>query len=174
MVIELAKKPYVCEQASPLSSEKEAKQALEAAGVVQRNESDVAGATERAAGSVGSSAALAQLVAPTNAAGYRFTDLGKQYVQKIDHGILGSWDELCWAKTSLDKIVKWEGPLKLGDYQEVLVTYTYQLTDIADWAKKPDVQAAFPMIKTTMEGAGSKEGKLRLKLTSVGWEGAQR
>ena len=39
MVIELAKKPYVCEQASPLSSEKEAKQALEAAGVVQRNES---------------------------------------------------------------------------------------------------------------------------------------
>ena len=70
--------------------------------------------------------------------------------------------------------MKWEGPLKLGDYQEVLVTYTYQLTDIADWAKKPDVQAAFPMIKTTMEGAGSKEGKLRLKLTSVGWEGAQR
>ena len=42
--------------------------------------------------------------------------------------------------------------------------------NLADWAKKPEVQAAFPVVKSILDGAGSKESKHAIKLTSQGWE----
>ncbi len=38
------------------------------------------------------------------------------------------------------------------------------------WGKKPEVQAAFPVVKSVLDGAGSKESKHAVKLTSQGWE----
>lgn len=78
--------------------------------------------------------------------------------------------DLCWGKKALDNVVKWEGPMKLGDYQEVGVTYTYKINDVADWAKAPGIQAAFPQIKRVLDGAGKDESRHALKLTSEGWE----
>ncbi len=37
-------------------------------------------------------------------------------------------------------------------------------------AKKPEVQAAFPVVKSILDGVGSKESKHAVKLTSQGWE----
>lgn len=34
------------------------------------------------------------------------------------------------------------GPMKFGDYQKAGITYTYKVNNLADWAKKPEVQAA--------------------------------
>lgn len=39
--------------------------------------------------------------------------------------------------------------------QVATITYTYKGNNLADWAKKPDVQAAFPFVKSILEGAGS-------------------
>lgn len=86
---------------------------------------------------------------------------GKTTVQQTD---------ICWGKKALDKIVKWEGPMKLGDYQEAGITYTYKVNDIAMWAKKPEIQSAFPGIKNTLDEAGKNELKHAVKLTSLGWE----
>lgn len=77
---------------------------------------------------------------------------------------------LCWGKKALDKVVKWEGPIKLGDYQEVGVKYLYKIDGMADWAKKPELNAAFPQVGRTIEGAGKEEQKHGLSLTSEGWE----
>lgn len=74
------------------------------------------------------------------------------------------------GKKALDKIVKWEGPMKFGDYQEAGITYNYKVNNLADWAKKPEVQAAFPFVKSVLDGAGSKESKHAIKLTSQAWE----
>ncbi len=78
--------------------------------------------------------------------------------------------KICWGKQGVDKVVKWEGPMKFADYQEAAVIYTYQVHDAADWAKHADVQSAFPTVKQQLEGAGSRELKHGLKLTSEGWE----
>ena len=77
---------------------------------------------------------------------------------------------LCYAISSVDKIVKWEGPIKYGDYQEARVFYTFKLDNIAEWAKNSQVQAAFPTIKFYVNGVGTKEVSSDLKLTSIGWE----
>ena len=105
---------------------------------------------------------------------YNLADAAKPYikeraVQTIGNGTVKQAD-LCWGKKTLDKIVKWEGPMKLGDYQEAGITYTYQVNGVADWARKPEVLAAFPEIKSVLDGAGNRESKHVVKLTSQGWE----
>ncbi|HBN8600976.1 TPA: hypothetical protein L3730_005862 [Pseudomonas aeruginosa] len=60
--------------------------------------------------------------------------------------------------------------MKFGDYQEAGITCTYNVNNLADWAKKPEVQAALPVVKSIIDGAGSKESKHAVKLTSQGWE----
>lgn len=78
--------------------------------------------------------------------------------------------KLCWAQGSLDKVVKWDLPTKLGDAQETTVAFTYKLANIADWAKKPEVQSAFPEVKKMIDGAGTVQVTTPVKLTSEGWE----
>jgi hypothetical protein len=94
---------------------------------------------------------------------FTLTETGKKYLRSADSNI-------CYGKLMLDKVVKWEGPKKDGDYQEALVKFTYQIKDQADWAKSPAVLAAFPQIKETLDGAGKNELPIEIKLTSQGWE----
>lgn len=78
--------------------------------------------------------------------------------------------KLCWGKKVLDKVIKWEGPIKLGDYQEANVIYTYRVEQLADWAKRPEIQAAFKVIKVILDGASKEKDEHAVKLTSQGWE----
>jgi hypothetical protein len=115
--------------------------------------------------------------AKTRVIRYTLTDAAKPFAQEkeIDSvGLNGKLTikqvNLCWGKKAIDKIVKWEGPMKFGDYQEAGITYLYKINNAADWARKPEIQAAFPYVKSILEGAGTKESKHAIKLTSQGWE----
>ena len=108
---------------------------------------------------------------------YTLTDAAKPFAQEKEVASIGlngktteKQTDLCWGKKALDKIVKWEGPMKFGDYQEAVITYTYKVNNLADWAKKPEIQASFPVVKSILDGVGSKESKHAIKLTSQGWE----
>lgn len=105
---------------------------------------------------------------------YTLTAAAKPYERDagrspLSAGFLGN-STLCWGQMALDKVVKWEGPVKFGEYQAANVTYTYKVENIAEWAKKPEIQAAFPSVKSTLDGMGTKELQHGVKLTSVGWE----
>jgi len=108
---------------------------------------------------------------------YAVTDAGKTYYHEWEVDSFGSdgakmvkLGDLCYGKKSLEKVVKWEGPIKLGDYQEAGVTYLYKIEGIADWAKRPEIQATFPSIPRMLEGAGKTLQTHGVKLTSAGWE----
>ncbi len=108
---------------------------------------------------------------------YTLTDAAKPFSQEKEVSAIGlngrtteKQTDLCWGKKALDKVVKWEGPMKLGDYQEASVTYLYKVNNVAEWAKRPDVQASFPVVKSILEAAGTKPAKHPIKLTSEGWE----
>ena len=78
--------------------------------------------------------------------------------------------ELCYGKKALDTLVKWDGPLKIGDYQVASIRFHYKVVDLADWAKDTNVQVAYPAIKRTLDGAGTSQQSHSVKLTNVGWE----
>lgn len=105
---------------------------------------------------------------------YDLTAKGKQFFHETrGYSTLHEGEvhgELCYGKKALDKVVKWEGPMKLGDYQAADVKYLYRIDGLADWAKSKEIQAAFPNVKEWIEGAGNKQQSHGVHLTSVGWE----
>lgn len=101
---------------------------------------------------------------------YTLTDAAQPFAREQTGTLSTGYTQLCWGQMAIDKIVKWEGPMKFGDYQEAGITYTYKLTDVATWASMPEVQAAFVDVKKIPEGAGTMERKHVVKLTSEGWE----
>lgn len=108
---------------------------------------------------------------------YHLTDEGRKYnrereVERITFGGIKKVTEsaLCFGQKRLDKVVKWEGPIKLGDYQEASVKYLYKIDNLVGWAQKSELQTAFPRIKEIVDAAKKKEQTHAVKLTNVGWE----
>lgn len=101
---------------------------------------------------------------------YVLTEAARPFEQEVVGGLSRGYTELCWGQLAVDKIVKWEGPMKFGDYQEAGIVYTYKVVKVADWASKPEVLAAYAQVKQVFDGVEKTERKHMLKLTSIGWE----
>ena len=109
---------------------------------------------------------------------YQLTDLGRTHFRKAENTQAATTPEatkeevgeLCYGKITLDEVVKWEGPMENGKYQEAIVIYRYKIENLADWAKKPEVQTAFPDVGNIIAGNQKNELRKKVKLTSEGWE----
>ena len=97
---------------------------------------------------------------------YIMTDAAKPYL----HAKAGKQPRICWGRKSLSKVIRWADPAKVGDHEETSVIYTYQLSNVADWARKPQVKEAFPELGRNIDGERSQKEKLYVKLTPNGWE----
>jgi hypothetical protein len=72
--------------------------------------------------------------------------------------------DLCPAKLTLDKIVRWE-PTNAG---QGTVFYTYHVTAVP-WVLSADAQKAFPMIDKIVKGEGTLQLSQRMQLGKEGW-----
>jgi hypothetical protein len=97
---------------------------------------------------------------------YIMTDAAKPYL----HAKAGKQPRICWGRKSLRKVVRWADPAKVGDHEESSVIYTYKLSNVADWARKPQVKEAFPELGRNIDGERSQKEKMYVKLTPNGWE----
>ena len=97
---------------------------------------------------------------------YTMTDAAKPYL----HVNAKQQQRVCWGRKSLDKVVRWADPSKVGDHEESAVLYTYKLSNVAGWARKPQVKEAFPVLGRTVDGEHTQQEKLYVKLTPQGWE----
>jgi hypothetical protein len=97
---------------------------------------------------------------------YVMTDAAKPYLRADAK----RQERLCWGRKLLDKVIRWADPSKVGDHEESAVIYTYKLVNVVDWAKKPQVKEAFPVLGRTVDGEHTQKEKLYVKLTPQGWE----
>jgi len=97
---------------------------------------------------------------------YTMTDAAKPFLQTPP----GKEPRICWGRKSLDKVVRWADPAKVGDHEESSVLYTYKLSNVAAWARKPQVKTAFPELGSDVDGEHSQKEKMYVKLTPQGWE----
>jgi hypothetical protein len=97
---------------------------------------------------------------------YTMTDAAKPFL----HTDAKQQQRMCWGRKSLSKVLRWADPAKVGDHQESAVIYTYQLANVAAWAKKPEIKEAFPELGRNVDGERSQKEKLYVKLTPQGWE----
>ncbi len=133
--------------------------ALERAGLVRGN--DTTAVIHGMMGALGASA-------PRPVRQYALTDEGRKYFQ-MKPGILGQSSALCYGQVQVDSIVKWDAPTTQDGASVTEATYTYKFQQLADWAKRPDVQQVFPAIKSTLDQAGTHQ-VIGLHLTNTGWE----
>jgi len=77
---------------------------------------------------------------------------------------------ICWGRKLLDKVVSWAEPAKVGGHEESSVIYTYKLSNVAAWARQPQLKEAFPAVGRTVDGEHRQKEKLRVRLTPQGWE----
>ena len=107
---------------------------------------------------------------PVSVTRYELTESGKKALQQ-GVGILGgSFPELCYAQEDVDSIVKWNEPMTQGGFSITVVTYTYRLKDVADWAKNERVNQVYPEIKRAFNGERIQEKTITMQLTNRGWE----
>jgi hypothetical protein len=97
---------------------------------------------------------------------YTMLDAAKPYLRAD----AGRQPRICWGRKSLDKVLRWAAPTKVGDHEESSVIYTYKLSNVADWARKPQIKEAFPVLGRTVDGEHTQNEKLYVKLTPQGWE----
>lgn len=97
---------------------------------------------------------------------YAMTDAAQPFL----HAKPGKRPRLCWGRKSLDKVLRWADPSKVGDHEESSVLYTYKLSNVAAWARKPQVKEAFPILGRNVDGEHTQKEKLYVKLTPQGWE----
>jgi hypothetical protein len=97
---------------------------------------------------------------------YTMTDAAKPFL----HARTGKLPRLCWGRKSLDKVVRWADPAKVGDHEETSVLYTFRLSNVVAWARKPQVKEAFPEVGRNVDGEHTQKEKMYVKLTPQGWE----
>ena len=107
--------------------------------------------------------------APRAVKRYELTVEGKKYFRQTP-GIFGPSGRFCYGRKAVDKIVKWTEPMTMGAYSQTEVTYTYKIGNLANWAKRPDVQRVFPDIRATVSGISKTDQVAGLQLTNQGWE----
>jgi len=98
---------------------------------------------------------------------YTMTDAARPFLRTDAKQV----SRICWGRKSLSKVVRWADPAKVGDHEESSVIYTYALSNVADWARNPQVKTAFPVLGQTIDGERKQKEKLYVKLTPQGWEG---
>jgi hypothetical protein len=105
---------------------------------------------------------------------YQLTTEGQKYYLHIPEVVATAMKrethpaDFCAATLSLDKVVGWEHPAKVDGRMATSVIYTYKIQPY-DWAKNPDAQRVFPMVKRVIEGAGTMQLREGVFLTSDGW-----
>jgi hypothetical protein len=97
---------------------------------------------------------------------YTMTDAAKPWLRTA----AGQQPRMCWGRKSLSKVLRWADPVKVQGHEESSVIYTYKLSDVAGWARKPEIKEAFPVLGRTVDGERAQKEKLYVKLTPQGWE----
>jgi hypothetical protein len=83
---------------------------------------------------------------------YSLTEKGRKYYLQKRRITLGAHDkptahdaDLCVARLSLDKVMKWSPPETMNGHVETVVHYTYHIK-AADWMDDPQARQVFPVI----------------------------
>jgi len=111
---------------------------------------------------------------------YTLTEAGKKFYHEMDVSnpvriVYATQNHfkrgyLCYGKIAVDKVTKWTEPTQSDNSQTAQVSYLYKIDNLADWAKKPEIQQVEPTLRSMLEGVSKTELTQAVVLTNLGWE----
>lgn len=107
---------------------------------------------------------------------YELTDEGRKYLEKREFTSMGAdgkpqvtqKTDVCALHLSLDHVTNWTTPTAQNGKVQTVVSYQYTV-QAAPWMSRSDVQQAFPMLTTIVNGAGKLELKEGFVQNEKGW-----
>jgi hypothetical protein len=73
----------------------------------------------------------------------------------------------CYGHVHITRVVKWDA----ASMGESTAYFNYEMDGLPEWAKRPDIQRAFPTLGRLVRGAGTgKTSSVVMRLTTAGWE----
>lgn len=106
---------------------------------------------------------------------YALTDAGRKFylVRETESSNSGAetvehHGDLCVAKLSLDKVIRWSNPDFSEKTPQTTAFFTYKVTAVK-WAQDPAIQQVFPMIARIVKGEGSMQLQQRFQLSAGSW-----
>jgi hypothetical protein len=92
---------------------------------------------------------------------YRLTAEGAKYMKD---------GRLCYGKANLVKILNWEPVQTVAGMGSTRVYFTYSIDGLPDWAKRQDIQAAFPDVRAVIQGQENRKMVMPLILVDGHWQ----
>ncbi|EIH0015000.1 TPA: hypothetical protein PPE49_004869 [Escherichia coli] len=92
---------------------------------------------------------------------YALTENGKKYLKSPER------PDFCIGHYKVDEIIDFTEPGDAMGMKITRVNYTFSPTNIAEWAKSDDIQAAFPLLKFNLKE--KQKNRLSLVLKNDGW-----
>lgn len=129
--------------------------ALAAAGLLSQRRSSDAGVLPDIAGKT------------HNGIRYDVAPAGEKFILGNADSFIGGMD-LCFASRRIVDIVSFSPPVEILGMKATQVSFTYELKQIAPWARTAVIEAAFPQIKAALEQTAGHETD-GLVLTNSGW-----
>lgn len=73
----------------------------------------------------------------------------------------------CYGHVHITRVVKWDA----ASMGESTAFFNYEMSGLPEWAKRPDIQRAFPTLGRLVRGAGTgSTSSVVMRLTTAGWE----
>lgn len=106
---------------------------------------------------------------------YSLTGKGREYYLHKTRVVLGAHGhpvsrdaDLCVARLSLDRVVKWSPPERVNGHVETIVWYTYHIK-AAKWMADPQARSVFPVVDRIIRGQGSLLMSVTVQLRDGKW-----
>jgi hypothetical protein len=106
---------------------------------------------------------------------YSLTAKGRQYYLQKKRITLGAHDQpvehdedLCVARLTLDKVVKWSPPEQAHGHLETMVRYTYHIKS-ANWMADAEARKAFPVVDRIIRGQRNLLMSVNVQLQDGKW-----
>lgn len=107
---------------------------------------------------------------------YSLTEKGRRYYLRKMRTTLGTHDlpvehdaDLCVARLTLDKVVKWSPPEQVHGHLETVVRYTYHI-NAADWMADPQAREVFPVVDRIIRNEGNLLMTVTARLQDGRWQ----
>lgn len=106
---------------------------------------------------------------------YSLTAKGRRYYTQKKRITLGAHDkpvehdkDLCVARLSLDKVVKWSPPETMHGHPETVVHYTYHVKSV-DWMADPQAREVFPVVDRIIRNQDNMLMSVTVELQDGRW-----
>jgi hypothetical protein len=106
---------------------------------------------------------------------YSLTAKGQRYYLQKKRITLGAHDQpvehdkdLCVARLSLDKVVKWSPPEQVHGHPETVVRYTYHVKSV-DWMADPQARQVFPVVDRIIRNQDNMLMSVTVELQDGKW-----